>query len=100
MDSVTQSKKKLNLNDEYYSGESLSYESQFLEETKELVEKTFDPPSCSFYYEKRMMTFSVWLSITPTAEIARKILTNVHEILDVHFQKRRHFMKLAGALAI
>ena len=44
------------------------------------------------------MSFSVEVSITPAAEIARKILNNVDEILDVFLQKRRHFMRLAGAL--
>ena len=46
------------------------------------------------------MTFSVELSITLTAEISHKILNNVDEVLDVYFAKRRHFMRLAGAVVI
>ena len=35
------------------------------------------------------MSFSVEVSITPAAEIARKILNNVDEILDVYFAKKK-----------
>ena len=85
MDSLTQTLEKLNINDEHYSGENLSNESDFLEETKEKVEKSFDFSNCNFYYGKRIITLSVELGITPTTEIAHKILNNVDEVLDVYF---------------
>ena len=88
MDLLTQSLKTLHIKDETYSGENLSNEIQFLEETKEKVEETFTSLNCIFYYGKRVMTCSVELTITLTAEIAHKILTNVDEILDVHFAKK------------
>ena len=85
MDSLTQTLEKLNINDEHYSGENLSNESDFLEETKEKVEKSFYFSNCNFYYGKRIITLSVELGITPTTEIAHKILNNVDEVLDVYF---------------
>ena len=100
MDSLTQFQKKLIINNEYYSGESLTHESEFFEETKELVQKTFDSSSCSFYYGKRMKTFSAELSVTATAEIAWKILTNVDKILGDHFAKKKALHEISWSLAI
>ena len=89
MDSLTQTLEKLNINDEHHSGENLSNESDFLEETKEKIEKSFDFSNCNFYYGKRIMTLSVELGISPTAEIAHKILNNADEVLDVYFAKEK-----------
>ena len=63
MDSLTEKLEKLNIN-EHYSGEILSSKSDFLEETKEKVEKDIDFSKCSFYYGKRIPTLSVELSIS------------------------------------
>ena len=49
MDSLTQKLEKLNIT-EHYSGEIISSESDFLEETKEKVEKDLDFSKCSFYF--------------------------------------------------
>ena len=56
---------------------------------KSIFKKSFDLLNCSFYHAKRIMAFSVELSITPTVEIAHKILNNVDEVLDVYFAKKK-----------
>ena len=37
----------------------------------------------------KKMNLSVELSITSTKEIARKLLNNVDQVLDVHFTKKK-----------
>ena len=56
---------------------------------KAIFKKSFDLLNCSFYHGKRIMAFSVELSITPTVEISHKILNNVDENLDVYFAKKK-----------
>ena len=56
---------------------------------KSIFKKSFDLLNCSFYHAKRIMAFSVELSITPTVEIAHKILNNADEVLDVYFAKKK-----------
>ena len=68
MDSLTQKLEKLNIT-EHYSGEILSSESDFLEETKEKVEKDLDFSKCSFYFGKRIPTLSVELSISQLTKL-------------------------------
>ena len=75
-------------------GEDLSNESGFLEEAKEKAEESFESSDCSFYCGEIVMTFSVELSITPTAEIARKILNGIDGIADVYFAKKKTFHQI------
>ena len=56
---------------------------------KAIFKRSFDLSNSSFYYGKRIMTFTVELSRTPTVEIAHKILNNVDEVLDVYFAKKK-----------
>ena len=47
-----------------------------------------------------MKTFSAELSVTATAEIAWKILTNVDTILGDHFAKKKALHEISWSLAI
>ena len=57
----------------------------FWKKNKEKIEEVISLLDCSFYFGKRVMTFSVQLAMNPTAEIVCKILKNVYEIVDVYF---------------
>ena len=57
----------------------------FWKKNKEKIEEVISLLDCSFYFGKRVMTFSVQLAMNPTAEIVYKILKNVYEIVDVYF---------------
>ena len=44
---------KMNLIEEYYFGDNLSNEQDFLEDAKRKIEEIFDLTNCSFYYWKK-----------------------------------------------
>ena len=73
MDSITKALEKMNLSEEYYFGDNLSNEQDFLEDAKKKVEEIFDSTNCSFYYGRKMMTFSVELYTPPSSEFASKL---------------------------
>ena len=85
MDSLTHTLKNLNISDDWYSGEDLCNENQFLEKSKKKIEEIITSSNCSFDFGKSIMTFSAELAATPTAEIAREILKNVDEVVDVYY---------------
>ena len=61
MESFTKGIEQIKINDEYYFGDNLSYELDFLNDTrKKIEEETFDS-KCSFYFGKRTMSMSVEL---------------------------------------
>ena len=71
MESLSQQLGNLNLNDSFYTGQDLSNEETFLENLKKLIDESlFEAHQCSFYFGKRLMTFSVELSVSPTRAIA------------------------------
>ena len=72
MDSFTKALEKMNLSEEYYFGDNLSKEQDFLEDAKKKVEENFDSTNCSFYYGRKMMTFFVELYTPPSSEFASK----------------------------
>ena len=88
MDSLTKALEKLNLSEEYYFGDNLLKEQYFLEDAKKKIEEFFDSTNCSFYYGRKMMTFSVELYTLPNSEFASKLLFNIDAILDVYFTKK------------
>ena len=73
MDSITKALEKMNLSEEYYFGDNLSNEQDFLEDARKKVEEIFDSTNCSFYYGRKMMTFSVELYTPPSSEFASKL---------------------------
>ena len=50
MDSLTHTLKNLSISDDWYSGEDLCKENQFLEKTKEKFEEVISSSNCSFYF--------------------------------------------------
>ena len=72
MDSFTKALEKMNLSEEYYFGDNLSNEQDFLEDAKKKVDENFDSTNCSFYYGRKMMTFFVELYTPPSSEFASK----------------------------
>ena len=88
MESLTKALEKVNLSEEYYFWDNLSNEQDFLEDAKTMVEEIFDSTNCSFYYGRKMMTFSVELYTPPSSELAIKLLFNIDAILDVYFAKK------------
>ena len=93
MDSLTKALEKMNLSEEYYFGNNLSNEQDFLENAKKKVEEIFDSTNCIFYYGRKMMTFSVELYTPPSSEFTSKLLLNIDAILDVYFVKKWNIMK-------
>ena len=66
MESLSQQLKNLNLSDNFYTGQDLSNEETSLEDLKKLIdERLFEAHQCSFYFGKRIMVFSVQLSVSP-----------------------------------
>ena len=94
MDLLTKALEKMNLNEEYYFGDNLSKEQDFLEVAKKKVEKIFDSTNCSFYYGRKMMTFSVELYTPPSSEFASKLLFHIDAILDIYFEKKKILHKM------
>ena len=94
MVSLTKALEKMNLNEEYYFGDNLSKEQDFLEVAKKKVEKIFDSTNCSFYYGRKMMTFSVELYTPPSSEFASKLLFHIDAILDIYFEKKKILHKM------
>ena len=79
MESLSQQLKNLNLSDNFYTGQDLSNEETFLEDLKKLIdERLFEAHQCSFYFGKRIMTFSVELSVSPTRAIAKVLCHKVY----------------------
>ena len=62
---------------------------------KKKIEEVITSSNCSFYFGKRIMTFSLEVAVTPTAEIARKILRNVDEVVDAYFAKTKILCEIA-----
>ena len=89
MDSLTEALAKMNLSEECYFGEDLSYEITFLEDAEKRLEKEFNNIAAQFYYGKRIMTLSVELTKVPTLEIAKKLIFTVDSILEEYFAKRK-----------
>ena len=94
MVSLTKALEKMNLNEEYYFGDNLSKEQDFLEVAKKKVEEIFDSTNCSFYYGRKMMTFSVELYTPPSSEFASKLLFHIDAILDIYFEKKKILHKM------
>ena len=95
MESLSQQLKNLNLSDNFYTGQDLSNEETFLEDLKKLIdERLFEAHQCSFYFGKRIMTFSVELSVSPTRANA-KVLLNTKFLL-----KKKIFIRLASVQVI
>ena len=95
MESLSQQLRDLNLSDDFYVRSDLSNETNFLEKAKEKIEGQVTSSNCGFFSGKRIMCFSVELSVTPTKEIA-KILLNTIEFL----QSKNNFIRLVGVLVI
>ena len=97
MESLSQQLENLNLSDNFYTGQDLSNEETFLEDLKKLIdERLFEAHQCSFYFGKRIMTFSVELSVSPTRAIAKVFLNAIEET----FVKKKIFIRLAGVQVI
>ena len=92
MDSLTKALEKINLSEEFYFEDNLSNKQGFLEDAKKKVEEIFDSTNCSFYYGRKMMTFSVELYTLPSSEFSGKLLFNIDGILDVYFAKKRSYI--------
>ena len=60
-----------------------------MEDAKKKVEENSDSTNCSFYYGRKMMTFSVELYTPPSSEFASKLLFNIYAILDEYFAKKK-----------
>ena len=91
MESLSQQLKNLNLSDNFYTGQDLSNEETFLEDLKKLIdERLFEAHQCSFYFGKRIMTFSVELSVSPTRAIAKVLLNTIEET----FTKEENLYKI------
>ena len=68
-----------------------------MEDLKKLThERLFEAHKCSFYFGKRVMTFSVELSVSPTRAIAKVFLNAIEET----FVKKKIFIRLAGVQVI
>ena len=67
MDSLTKALEKMNLSEKYYRGDNLSEKQDFLEDAKKKVEEIFHSANCSFYYGRKMMTFSNELYTPPSS---------------------------------
>ena len=92
---LSQQLENLNLGDNFYTGQDLSNEQTFLEDLKKLIdERLFEAHQCSFYFGKRIMTFSVELSVSPTCANA-KVLLNTKFLL-----KKKIFIRLASVQVI
>ena len=83
MESMTKALAKMNLNEEFYFGKDLSNESNFLEEVKKIFNRKFNADVGTFY-SKKVMTVSTELNKTDL-EISKKLIFNIHSILDVYF---------------
>ena len=80
MESLSQQLENLNLSDSFSTGQVLSNEETFLEDLKKLIdERLFEVHQCSLYFGKRIMTFSVELSVSPTCAIAKVLLNTIEE---------------------
>ena len=91
MESLSQQLENLNLSDNFYTGQGLSNEETFLEDLKKLIhERLFEAHQCSFYFGKRIMTFSVELSVSPTRAIAKVLLNTIEET----FTKEENLYKI------
>ena len=96
MVSLTKALEKMNLNEEYYFGDNLSNEQEFLEDAKKKVGESFDFKNCTFYYGRKMMTFSVELYTPPSSEFASKLLFHIDAILDIYFEKKKKILHKMG----
>ena len=61
MESFTKGIEQIKINDEYYFGDNLSYELDFLNDTRKKIEEEIFDSKCSFYFGKRTMSMSVEL---------------------------------------
>ena len=62
-----------------------------MEDLKELIDEClFEAHQCSFYFGKRVMTFSVELSVSPTRAIAKVLLDTIEET----FAKEENLYKI------
>ena len=61
MESFTKGIEQIKINDEYYFGDNLSYELDFLNDTRKKIEEEIFDSKCSFYFGKRAMSMSVEL---------------------------------------
>ena len=90
MEWLSQQLENLNLSDNFYTGQDLSNEETFLEDLKKLIDEyLFEAHQCSFYFGKRIMTFSVELSVSPTPAIAKVLLNTIEE----NFAKEENLYK-------
>ena len=97
MELLSQQLEKINSSDNFYTGQDLPNEETFLEDLKKLThERLFEVHKCSFYFGKRVMTFSVELSVSPTRTIAKVFLDAIEET----FVKKKIFIRLAGVQVI
>ena len=91
MESLSQQLENLNLSDSFSTGQVLSNEETFLEDLKKLIdERLFEVHQCSLYFGKRIMTFSVELSVSPTRAIAKVLLNTIEET----FTKEENLYKI------
>ena len=61
MESFTKGIEQIKINDEYYFSDNLSYELDFLNDTRKKIEEEIFDSKCSFYFGKRTMSMSVEL---------------------------------------
>ena len=100
MDSLTKALEKLNLSEEYYFGDNLLKEQYFLEDAKKKIEEFFDSTNCSFYYGRKMMTFSVELSTLPSSELQASYYLILMQFWMYILQKKVSYMKWDGVQVI
>ena len=91
MEWLSQQLENLNLSDNFHTGQDLSNEETFLEDLKKLIDEHLsEAHQCSFYFGKRIKTFSVELSVSPTRAIAKVLLNTIEET----FAKEENLYKI------
>ena len=91
MELLSHQLENLNLSDNFYTEQDLSNEETFSGDLKKLIdERFFEGHQCSFYFGKRIMTFSFELSVSPTRAIAKVLLNTIEET----FAKEENLYKI------
>ena len=79
---------QIKISDDYYSGENLEHEFNFLHNLEQKIEEKFDDSSYSNFFGKRSMSFCVEMKEEFDEKKAKKLIEIVDWITDEHFAKK------------
>ena len=99
VESLIKQLEEVNINNDCFFGEDLSYEQNFLEKIEEKIEKEVPGSEISYFFRKRSMALCFEIP-SMNEKIAKDLLLKIDWLMDEHFFKKNGLRELDGVQSI